>query len=171
MDRRHKVTVWGPWKVNNSRSIGERNKILKTNMQWVSWSLISPGLESEQPKSQNWVVEEDIKSSKRNPLFLIRGPGKIPLWDIENWENPFIFFSLPCPQTKSRAHEYISAVAVAASATQIPKTQKRSVFLSRGAGSRGPCGPKNERRIPVFLSPLCPRGRPSCGKYKTEQWG
>lgn len=50
----------------------------------------------------------------------------------------------------------LPVMVVAAAATQVPKIQKKSFSLSRGAGKRGPFGPKSERRIPVTFFSFFP---------------
>lgn len=138
---------------------------------------MSPGLESEQPESQNLGSGGRQKKFQEKPSFfwlgnLERYPSRIERMG----KILFIFLSLPCPKQTLGPMSILPVMVVAAAATQVPKIQKKSFFLSRGAGKRGPCGPKSERRIPVtfflfFFSSLFPKGRPSCDKCKTEQRG
>lgn len=129
LDRKHGAAIWGLWKVNVSRWVGEGNQ--NSKYHWNSldflflfflWQLL--GWSQRLPETQNCIPDANKKSSQEVLFLVCRDRKGAPLGQKECREIPFwfcsallFFFSLPFCHS--------SEIPAVVEARQMPKLQGR----------------------------------------------
>lgn len=130
LDRMHGVAIWGLWKINNSRWIGEEDQASKhhrTSGEFMTFSLwCPPSLDSKQLPDQKW-ASDGWKELQEQPLVgyekqdqqqrqrgggFPRGPKLTGGNFLSNWKSyssarrgNFHHFLFLCPPTTWLRHE------------------------------------------------------------------